>query len=78
MYNGEEKLIRKMVVRALNDADTLPTTERADLHQAAAAVLINIDKPAAELAAHTAMLLREADRHQLKFLELLGNGTLKV
>lgn len=63
--------VLRLVDHALKGIDSQPIADRIDLHQAAAAVLEPFDNTAAEVQAHVAHLLREAERHQLKFRELL-------
>ena len=63
--------VKKLVARALDGAESLPASERIELHEGAALALSKLDKRAADVAAHTAHLLRESERHQLKFRELL-------
>lgn len=71
-------LIRRLTARALNGAEELPEMERAELYQAAGLALRPFDREAADIAFHTAMLLREAQRHQLEFRGLLAASTPKA
>jgi len=63
--------IKRLVARGLEGCEDLPVAERIELHEGAAVALSRIDKKMSQAAAHTAFLLREADRHQLTFLKLL-------
>ena len=68
--------ILKLLDRAMEDVDTLPPVERADLYDAAAELLGNANPalslaPAAAAAACAAAALREAEARQLTFAELL-------
>jgi hypothetical protein len=69
--SSSKYLLHKLVDRALASAGELPISEQAELHQAAALALTGVDDPAADVAAHTAMLLRESERQQLIFRDLL-------
>lgn len=71
IVDGAGQLVRKLVARGLAGAEVLPVAEQFDLFQAAAIVLMPVDQKAAGVAAHAATLLRDAERHQLKFRELL-------
>lgn len=63
--------IKRLVARGLEGCDELPAEQRIELHEGAALALSKIDKPMSKAAHHTAFLIREAERHQLKFRELL-------
>ncbi len=67
----QSRLLRTLVERALRGADSLPLPDRADLHEAASIALRRIDPPAADVAFHTAGLLRQAENRQLEFAALL-------
>lgn len=64
-------MIRQFVERALNGIEKEPIAAQIDIHQAAADLILPYDKDASDVAAHTAGLLREAERNQLKFRDLL-------
>ena len=67
-----EKQVRMLVMRALIGSEALKTEERADLLDGAATVLaaVKLTAAAAEAKA-TAALLREAERTQLRFIQIL-------
>lgn len=73
---SDEAIVRQLVDRAMVGAEQLSLTGAADLHHAASIILGKWPglSFAAEHAAHTARLYREADSHQLKFRELLKEG----
>jgi hypothetical protein len=65
------KQMRQLVDRALDGVETEQIPNQISLHQAAAVALHELDKEASGASAFTAQLLREAERQQLKFRELL-------
>jgi hypothetical protein len=69
--SDQSRLLHVLVERAFRGADLLPLPDRADLHEAAAIALRRSDPPAAEVALHTAGLLRQAQNSQLEFAALL-------
>lgn len=71
MIEATTAQMRKLVDRALDGSEAMPLADQIDLHQAAAVALVELDKEGSETAAFAAHLLREAERHQLKFRELL-------
>lgn len=71
MSQATAATMRKLIDRGLEGVELLPIAEQIALHEAAAAAFVNLDSAAAELADYTAASLRLAERHQLKFRELL-------
>ena len=63
--------IKRLVSRGLEGSEVLPAAERIELLDGAGLALSRIDKKASQTAHHTAFLLRECERHQLQFRELL-------
>ena len=65
------RLLHKLVDRAMRGAETLPASDLADLNEAAALALTRHDPRRADMARHTAGLLRQALTRQLEFTALL-------
>ncbi|GEM_PF-6161949 len=63
------ELLRKLAQRGTLEMEGLPLSEQADLHEAASFLLTGDEREQARLTAFT---LRQAERHQLKFQELLS------
>ena len=69
--SSKVRLMRSFVERAMRGMDSLTMAERADLHEAAALALRAVDRRAADVAQHTAGLLRQTEHQQLEFAALL-------
>ncbi len=67
----DARSVHKLIDRALDGIGDEPIAEQIAINDAAAHILFEIDRPASDMAQHTVDLLREAERHQLKFRELL-------
>lgn len=66
--------ILEVVRRAMIDAETLPVNDRADLYEGVS-MLLAVDLPSeSNIAWETAVALRDAEAHQLKFNLLLKEG----
>jgi len=63
--------MRRIVDKGTLDLSDMSVCDQIAMHQAAAIALQEVDKDASEISAHAAELLRETERHQLKFRELL-------
>lgn len=59
--------------RALVGVEGLPPEAQADMYEAAAHILTECDAQASDVALHTAVLIREAQTHQMQFGELIKN-----
>jgi hypothetical protein len=63
--------MKKLIERALDGIEQESIGEQIELQEAAAIAIAAYDNEAAEISLHAARLLRDGERHQLKFRELL-------
>lgn len=72
MMGDTQRQVRLLVARALMSTETLRTDERSDLLDGAALALEAVGcHSAAKEARDTAALLREAERAQMRFIQIL-------
>lgn len=68
MNDHKNELLRLVAKRATRGIDQLPPNERADVYEGVSLILTGDEAAAAKLAAFS---IRESERHQLQFQEIL-------